>query len=111
MPVAFRMIRSRFRAPPTGTRWEPSGSARCATTWLTEHFALVICALSERVGPTGLSKVSWTRLQMQWGLPLSSFGCASRMAWAVILDRAERQKDLDIAEYTDPDHNPMIPHT
>ena len=21
------------------------------------------------------------------------------------------QKDLDIAEYTDPDHNPMIPHT
>jgi hypothetical protein len=21
------------------------------------------------------------------------------------------QKDLDIAEYTDPQHNPMIPHT
>ncbi len=21
------------------------------------------------------------------------------------------QKDLDIAEYTDPEHNPMIPHT
>ena len=24
---------------------------------------------------------------------------------------ARVQKDLDIAEYTDPDHNPMIPHT
>ena len=25
--------------------------------------------------------------------------------------RAEVQKDLDIQEYTDPEHNPMIPHT
>ena len=25
--------------------------------------------------------------------------------------RAQAAKDLDIAEYTDPEHNPMIPHT
>jgi peroxiredoxin len=32
--------------------------------------------------------------------------------WPFLSDPARRvQKDLDIAEYTDPDHNPMIPHT
>jgi peroxiredoxin len=32
--------------------------------------------------------------------------------WPFLSDaRRLVQKDLDIAEYTDPDHNPMIPHT
>src|ERR1700720_263349 len=32
--------------------------------------------------------------------------------WPFLSDSARKiQKDLDIAEYTDPDHNPMIPHT
>jgi peroxiredoxin len=32
--------------------------------------------------------------------------------WPFLSDPGRRlQKDLDIAEYTDPDHNPMIPHT
>lgn len=32
--------------------------------------------------------------------------------WAFLSDEARTiQKDLDIREYTDPEHNPMIPHT
>jgi len=32
--------------------------------------------------------------------------------WPFLSDPARKiQKDLDIAEYTDPDHDPMIPHT
>jgi peroxiredoxin len=32
--------------------------------------------------------------------------------WPFLSDSARKiQKDLDIAEYTDPEHNPMIPHT
>jgi len=32
--------------------------------------------------------------------------------WPFLSDPGRKiQKDLDIAEYTDPDHNPMIPHT
>ena len=32
--------------------------------------------------------------------------------WPFLSDAARKvQKDLDIAEYTDPTHNPMIPHT
>ena len=32
--------------------------------------------------------------------------------WPFLSDAARRiQKDLDIPEYTDPDHDPMIPHT
>src|SRR5213082_1552330 len=32
--------------------------------------------------------------------------------WTFLSDPARKvQKDLDIAEYTDPQHNPMIPHT
>jgi peroxiredoxin len=32
--------------------------------------------------------------------------------WAFLSDPGRKiQKDLDIAEYTDPSHNPMIPHT
>jgi len=38
------------------------------------------------------------------------FGVGAR--WTFLSDPARKvQKDLDIAEYTDPQHNPMIPHT
>jgi len=30
--------------------------------------------------------------------------------WTFLRSGRKVQKDLDIAEYTDPEHNPMIPH-
>jgi peroxiredoxin len=40
------------------------------------------------------------------------FRTAVGAGWTFLSDPGRRlQKDLDIAEYTDPDHNPMIPHT
>jgi hypothetical protein len=37
---------------------------------------------------------------------------AIRAQWPFLSDPGRMvQKDLDIAEYTDPHHNPMIPHT
>jgi peroxiredoxin len=40
------------------------------------------------------------------------FRAAVGAHWTFLSDPARKvQKDLDIAEYTDPDHNPMIPHT
>ena len=41
-----------------------------------------------------------------------SSALASAPSWTFLSDPGRKvQKDLDIAEYTDPDHNPMIPHT
>ena len=41
-----------------------------------------------------------------------SFALPSGGGWTFLSDPGRRvQKDLDIAEYTDPDHNSMIPHT
>jgi len=38
--------------------------------------------------------------------------CVSRSEWTFLSDPDRTiQKDLDIQEYTDPEHNPMIPHT
>src|SRR6202030_966988 len=40
-----------------------------------------------------------------------STATASELIWTFLSDPARKvQKDLDIAEYTDPEHNPMIPH-
>ena len=40
------------------------------------------------------------------------FRAAVGAHWTFLSDPGRKvQKDLDIAEYTDPDHNPMIPHT
>jgi peroxiredoxin len=40
------------------------------------------------------------------------FRAAVGAAWTFLSDAGRKvQKDLDIAEYTDPTHNPMIPHT
>jgi peroxiredoxin len=42
----------------------------------------------------------------------NEFRTAVGAAWTFLSDPGRRvQKDLDIAEYTDPHHNPMIPHT
>jgi peroxiredoxin len=41
----------------------------------------------------------------------NEFRTASDAHWAFLSDAGRVvQKDLDIAEYTDPNHNPMIPH-
>jgi peroxiredoxin len=43
---------------------------------------------------------------------LQEFRGAVGGQWTVLSDPERAvQKDLDIAEYTDPEHNPMIPHT
>jgi peroxiredoxin len=43
---------------------------------------------------------------------LQEFRASVGAYWTFLSDPGRIiQKDLDIAEYTDPDHNPMIPHT
>jgi peroxiredoxin len=43
---------------------------------------------------------------------LQEFRASVGAAWTFLSDPARTiQQDLDIAEYTDPDNNPMIPHT
>ena len=43
---------------------------------------------------------------------LQEFRASLGAQWTFLSDTERTvQKDLDIAEYTDPEHNPMIPHT
>jgi peroxiredoxin len=45
-------------------------------------------------------------------LELNEFRAAVGAEWTFLSDAGRKvQKDLDIQEYTDPHHNPMIPHT
>jgi peroxiredoxin len=45
-------------------------------------------------------------------LELNEFRSAVGAQWTFLSDTARKvQKDLDIQEYTDPHHDPMIPHT
>jgi len=45
-------------------------------------------------------------------LETNEFRAAVGAHWTFLSDPGRKvQKDLDIAEYTDPTHNPMIPHT
>jgi peroxiredoxin len=45
-------------------------------------------------------------------LETNEFRSGVGASWTFLSDPGRRvQKDLDIAEYTDPAHNPMIPHT
>jgi peroxiredoxin len=45
-------------------------------------------------------------------LETNEFRSAVGAHWTFLSDNARKvQKDLDIAEYTDPHHNPMVPHT
>ena len=50
MPMAFRSISSPSTAPTTGTRWEPSVFARCATISQIGRSGPDICARSGRAG-------------------------------------------------------------
>ena len=45
-------------------------------------------------------------------LETNEFRSAVGGGWTFLSDPGRSvQKDIEIAEYTDPDHNPMIPHT
>ena len=45
-------------------------------------------------------------------LETNEFRAAVGARWTFLSDPGRKvQKDLDIAEYTDPTHNPMVPHT
>ena len=45
-------------------------------------------------------------------LELNEFRSGVGASWTFLSDPGRKiQKDLDIAEYTDPAHNPMVPHT
>ncbi|MGZ6097469.1 MAG: peroxiredoxin family protein [Myxococcaceae bacterium] len=45
-------------------------------------------------------------------LELNEFRSGVGAHWTFLSDAGRKvQKDLDIAEYTDPTHNPMVPHT
>jgi len=45
-------------------------------------------------------------------LDLNEFRTGVGAHWTFLCDPGRKvQKDLDIAEYTDPTHNPMVPHT
>ena len=45
-------------------------------------------------------------------LELNEFRSGVGAHWTFLSDPGRKiQKDLDIAEYTDPQHNPMVPHT
>jgi peroxiredoxin len=45
-------------------------------------------------------------------LETNEFRAAAGAHWPFLSDPGRKvQKDLDIAEYTDPTHNPMVPHT
>jgi peroxiredoxin len=45
-------------------------------------------------------------------LELNEFRSALDAHWTFLSDPGRKvQKDLDVAEYTDPMHNPMVPHT
>jgi hypothetical protein len=44
-------------------------------------------------------------------LPTNEYRTGVGAQWTFLSDPARKvQKDLDIAEYTDPEHDPMIPH-
>jgi len=72
-----------------------------------QHEGLVQLHREMLVGYCRLMPISTANL-----VETNEFRTAVGAAWTFLSDPGRRvQKDLDIAEYTDPDHNPMIPHT
>src|SRR4051812_21561304 len=60
-------------------------------------------------GPTWRTSTARRR---RIGEPKAEFRSGVGARWPFLSDPGRKlQKDLDIAEYTDPHHNPMIPHT
>jgi peroxiredoxin len=72
-----------------------------------QHEGLVQLHREMEVGYCRLVTISTDNL-----LETNEFRSAAAAHWPFLSDPARKvQKDLDIAEYTDPTHNPMVPHT
>ena len=72
-----------------------------------QHEGLLQLHREMQVGYCRLVTVSTDNL-----IETSEFRTAVGASWTFLSDAGRKvQKDLDIAEYTDPRHNPMIPHT
>jgi peroxiredoxin len=72
-----------------------------------QHEGLVELHREMQVGYCRLVTISTGNL-----LETNEFRTGVGAHWPFLSDPARKlQKDLDIAEYTDPTHNPMIPHT
>jgi peroxiredoxin len=72
-----------------------------------QHEGLVQLYREIEVGYCRLVTISTDNL-----LETNEFRAGVGAHWPFLSDTARKiQKDLDIAEYTDPTHNPMVPHT
>jgi len=72
-----------------------------------QHEGLVELFREIEVGYCRLVTISTDNL-----LETNEFRTAAGAHWPFLSDPGRKvQKDLDIAEYTDPTHNPMVPHT
>jgi peroxiredoxin len=72
-----------------------------------QHEGLVQLHREMEVGCCRLVTISTDNL-----IETNEFRAGLGAHWTFLSDAARKlQKDLDIAEYTDPQHNPMIPHT
>jgi peroxiredoxin len=72
-----------------------------------QHEGLVELFREIEVGYCRLVTISTDNL-----IETNEFRSAAGAHWPFLSDPARKvQKDLDIAEYTDPMHNPMVPHT
>jgi peroxiredoxin len=72
-----------------------------------QHEGLLQLHRETRVGYCKIVTISTDNL-----LETNEFRAGVGAEWTFLSDPARKvQKDLDIAEYTDPQHNPMIPHT
>lgn len=72
-----------------------------------QHEGLLQLYREMQVGYCRLVTISTDNL-----LATNEFRSAIGASWPFLSDPARRlQKDLDIKEYTDPQHDPMIPHT
>jgi len=72
-----------------------------------QHEGLLQLHREMQVGYCGLVTISTDNL-----LATNEFRAGVGAQWTFLSDPGRKlQKDLDIAEYTDQEHNPMIPHT
>jgi peroxiredoxin len=72
-----------------------------------QHEGLVQLHREMQVGYCRLVTISTDNL-----IETNQFRTAAGAPWTFLSDAGRKvQKDLDIAEYTDPHYNPMIPHT
>jgi peroxiredoxin len=72
-----------------------------------QHEGLILLYREMQVGYCRLVTVSTDNL-----LETNEFRSGIGAAWTFLSDPGRKlQKDLEIAEYTDPHHDPMIPHT